>query len=63
MPPFILESESNNTCLLSSMFGIVARKPGTTENYVCHLFAEKDDTQPAKSIVRFINRVMELSAM
>jgi hypothetical protein len=56
-------AEMSESCEGKSIFGIVARKPGTTENYVCHLFAEKDDTQPAKSIVRFINRVMELSAM
>ncbi|XP_062518376.1 tensin-1-like isoform X2 [Corticium candelabrum] len=46
-----------------SIFGVVARKPGTMERYVCHLFAENAITQPATAIVSFINRVMELSAM
>ncbi|KAM9751400.1 LOW QUALITY PROTEIN: tensin-2 [Menidia menidia] len=40
------------------VFGFVARKPGSTAENVCHLFAELDPEQPAPAIVNFINKVM-----
>lgn len=40
------------------VFGFVAKKPGSTAENVCHLFAELDPDQPASAIVNFINKVM-----
>ncbi|XP_012704744.2 tensin-2 isoform X2 [Fundulus heteroclitus] len=40
------------------VFGFVAKKPGSTAENVCHLFAELDPEQPASAIVNFINKVM-----
>lgn len=40
------------------MFGLVARRAGSSTENVCHLFAEMDPEQPAIAIVNFINKVM-----
>ncbi|TTE51854.1 Tensin-2 [Bagarius yarrelli] len=40
------------------VFGFVAKKPGSTAENACHLFAELDPEQPATAIVNFINKVM-----
>ncbi|XP_069509721.1 tensin-2 isoform X2 [Ambystoma mexicanum] len=42
----------------SKVFGFVAKKPGSTVENVCHLFAELDPEQPASAIVNFITKVM-----
>ncbi|KAM4737484.1 tensin-2 isoform 5-T5 [Anableps anableps] len=49
-------TNSNNTAV--KVFGFVAKKPGSTAENVCHLFAELDPEQPASAIVNFINKVM-----
>uniref|UniRef100_A0A669ET13 Tensin-2 n=1 Tax=Oreochromis niloticus TaxID=8128 RepID=A0A669ET13_ORENI len=49
------ETQKKKTCLV---FGFVAKKPGSTAENVCHLFAELDPDQPASAIVNFINKVM-----
>lgn len=42
----------------SKVFGFVAKKPGSSVENVCHLFAELDPEQPASAIVNFITKVM-----
>ncbi|XP_047458266.1 tensin-2 isoform X2 [Mugil cephalus] len=49
-------TNSDNTTV--KVFGFVAKKPGSTAENVCHLFAELDPDQPASAIVNFINKVM-----
>ncbi|XP_023205316.1 tensin-2 isoform X2 [Xiphophorus maculatus] len=49
-------TNSDNTTV--QVFGFVARKPGSTAENLCHLFAELDPEQPASAIVNFINKVM-----
>lgn len=40
------------------MFGFVAKKPGSTVENVCHLFAELDLDQPAPAIVNFVAKIL-----
>ncbi|XP_037066176.1 tensin-1 isoform X6 [Peromyscus leucopus] len=42
----------------AKLFGFVARKPGSTTDNACHLFAELDPNQPASAIVNFVSKVM-----
>ncbi|KAL1020772.1 hypothetical protein UPYG_G00004470 [Umbra pygmaea] len=49
---------TNSDSTTSKVFGFVAKKPGSTAENVCHLFAELDPEQPASAIVNFINKVM-----
>ncbi|XP_061760885.1 tensin-2 isoform X1 [Nerophis ophidion] len=49
-------TNTDNTTV--KVFGFVAKKPGSTAENVCHLFAELDPEQPAAAIVNFINKVM-----
>uniref|UniRef100_A0A8D2ZVC6 Tensin 2a n=1 Tax=Scophthalmus maximus TaxID=52904 RepID=A0A8D2ZVC6_SCOMX len=41
-----------------TVFGFVAKKPGSQAENVCHVFAELDPEQPASAIVNFINKVL-----
>uniref|UniRef100_A0A4W5L175 Tensin 3 n=1 Tax=Hucho hucho TaxID=62062 RepID=A0A4W5L175_9TELE len=45
-------------CTSAKIFGFVARKTGTGQDNVCHLFAEHDPEQPASAIVNFVSKVM-----
>jgi len=40
------------------LFGFVARKSGSVTDNACHLFAEKDPSQPATAIVSFIEKLL-----
>uniref|UniRef100_F6V7W7 SH2 domain-containing protein n=1 Tax=Ciona intestinalis TaxID=7719 RepID=F6V7W7_CIOIN len=40
------------------VFGFVAKKPGSSVENVCHLFAELDLDQPAPAIVNFVSKVL-----
>ena len=40
------------------VFGFVARKPGSSNDNACHVFAEMDPNQPANAIVNFLTKVM-----
>lgn len=42
----------------AKIFGFVARKSGSSNENVCHLFAENDPEQPASAIVNFVSKVM-----
>uniref|UniRef100_H2Z9T3 SH2 domain-containing protein n=1 Tax=Ciona savignyi TaxID=51511 RepID=H2Z9T3_CIOSA len=42
----------------SRVFGFVAKKPGSSVENVCHLFAELDLDQPAPAIVNFVSKVL-----
>uniref|UniRef100_S4REK5 SH2 domain-containing protein n=1 Tax=Petromyzon marinus TaxID=7757 RepID=S4REK5_PETMA len=42
----------------SRVFGFVARKPGSSSDNLCHLFAELDPEQPAAAIVNFVSKVL-----
>ncbi|XP_032801066.1 tensin-3-like isoform X1 [Petromyzon marinus] len=42
----------------SRVFGFVARKPGSSTDNLCHLFAELDPEQPAAAIVNFVSKVL-----
>ncbi|MEE6507392.1 hypothetical protein FKM82_021341 [Ascaphus truei] len=44
--------------LSAKVFGFVARKQGTINDNVCHVFAEHDPEQPASAIVNFVSKVM-----
>ncbi|CAM9532990.1 unnamed protein product [Lampetra fluviatilis] len=41
-----------------TVFGFVARKPGSSTDNLCHLFAELDPEQPAAAIVNFVSKVL-----
>ncbi|XP_036841954.1 tensin-3 [Oncorhynchus mykiss] len=45
-------------CTSAKIFGFVARKTGSGQDNVCHLFAEHDPEQPASAIVNFVSKVM-----
>ncbi|XP_053706407.1 tensin-2 isoform X1 [Synchiropus splendidus] len=49
---------TNSDSSAFKIFGFVAKKPGSSAENVCHLFAELDPEQPALAIVNFINKVM-----
>uniref|UniRef100_G3NIV6 Tensin 2a n=1 Tax=Gasterosteus aculeatus aculeatus TaxID=481459 RepID=G3NIV6_GASAC len=49
---------TNSDSTANKVFGFVAKKPGSSSENVCHLFAELDPEQPASAIVNFINKVM-----
>ncbi|XP_068610041.1 tensin-2 [Brachionichthys hirsutus] len=49
---------TNSDSSTVKVFGFVARKPGSSAENACHLFAELDPEQPATAIVNFINKVM-----
>ncbi|XP_076822845.1 uncharacterized protein LOC143469149 isoform X2 [Clavelina lepadiformis] len=40
------------------VFGFVAKKPGSSVDNVCHLFAEIDLDQPAPAVVNFVSKVL-----
>uniref|UniRef100_UPI00358F03FC tensin-1-like isoform X2 n=1 Tax=Myxine glutinosa TaxID=7769 RepID=UPI00358F03FC len=42
----------------AKIFGFVARKPGSSTDNDCHLFAELEPEQPASAIVNFVSRVL-----
>ncbi|XP_069072250.1 tensin-3 isoform X1 [Pleurodeles waltl] len=44
--------------LSAKVFGFVARKQGSANDNICHLFAEHDPEQPASAIVNFVSKVM-----
>ncbi|XP_029445549.1 tensin-3 isoform X1 [Rhinatrema bivittatum] len=44
--------------LSAKVFGFIARKQGSVNENVCHLFAEHDPEQPASAIVNFVSKVM-----
>eukprot|EP00118_Oscarella_pearsei_P017975 m.181384 g.181384 ORF g.181384 m.181384 type:complete len:1048 (+) comp39270_c0_seq3:476-3619(+) len=44
------------------IFGIVTRRPGTTDRYCCHLYAEYDEKQPAEAIVSFVNKIIVVTS-
>nr|XP_033786327.1 tensin-3 isoform X3 [Geotrypetes seraphini] len=44
--------------LSAKVFGFIARKQGSANENVCHLFAEHDPEQPASAIVNFVSKVM-----
>lgn len=56
-PPTILRWKKDG-CTSAKIFGFVARKTGSGQDNVCHLFAEHDPEQPASAIVNFVSKVM-----
>ena len=55
---FKLRTDHHHLYLCYRIFGFVARKTGTGQDNVCHLFAEHDPEQPASAIVNFVSKVM-----
>jgi len=45
----------------NKIFGFVARKPASSADNQCHLFAELEPEQPATAIVNFVNKVLSSS--
>ncbi|XP_052361541.1 tensin-3-like, partial [Oncorhynchus keta] len=45
-------------CTSAKIFGFVARKTGSGQDNVCHLFTSTTPEQPASAIVNFVSKVM-----